>query len=419
MKLRLLPFEKFVCLLLTLLPLVDTINGYLVKNNVSSIGIIYKFFICATLFLECIRQKRFKIKYVKTIVYVISYIMMTYITNSILNTYKTVRSDLLIKFLFNVVLYLLLVQCINNGSLSTKQLYYALDNGAWMFSLCFLIPYIFNIGETTYTGGIGYKGFFYSQNEISLTVIILFYFVLYKLINRLVFRDVVQLGLLFFCGLLLNTKSSIFTCLFGLGFWGIIVLMKQKGRYKLTVIGIGITGVLIFRKILSKSIIALMKRYNFLNNNYGGNTLSTIISGRDYKLNNAISEYTSSHVLFKTLFGNGFWSGTLVEMDIIDSFFYLGLIGAVAVVWCLIHITIKIKKNVKQDKYPIRFMEILIILVFLFFTGHVLFMATSGCYMVLICCFNEFFTKDNFDEINKIDKVSSVSKKHVSKRITA
>lgn len=419
MKLRLLPFEKYVCILLTFLPLVDTINGYLVKNNVNWFGIIYKFFLCATLFLECIRQKRFKRKYVKAIVYVISYVMMTYFTNNFLNTYKTARSDLLIKFLFNVVLYLLLVQCINNGSLSIKQLYYALDNSAWMFSLCFLLPYFLGIGETTYKGGIGYKGFFYSQNEISLTVIVLFYFVLYKLINRLVYRDVVQLGVLFFCGLLLNTKSSIFSCLFGLGFWGMIVLMKQKGRYKLTVIGIGITGMLIFRKILSKSIVALMKRYNFLSDNYGGNKLSTIISGRDYKLHNAISEYTSSHVLFKTLFGNGFWSGNLVEMDIIDSFFYLGLIGAVAVVWCLIRISLKIKNNVKQDKYPIRFMETLIILVFLFFTGHVLFMATSGCYMVLICCFNEFFTKDNFDEINKTDKVSTESKKHVLKGLTA
>ena len=95
--------------------------------------------------------------------------------------------------------------------------------------------------------------------------------------------------------------------------------------------------------------------------------------------------------------GNGFCTEILTEMDLIDLFFYLGFIGTVFVLAFLIWQFFGIYKNCKKDQSVIRMVSYLVIVGLSFIAGHVLFMAMSGCFFVLYCCFLTYYHEPSKD----------------------
>ncbi len=380
--------DNLIVVLFAILPIVDSVNGFLVRQGGISIGSIYKVGLCGILMLPLLRAQRIRGKALGALLAAVLYIAFSVGVNLLLFSAKGLRTDFVIKLLFNIVTLVLLLENYNNGALTGMSFYRMLNFSAWLLPVCYFIPYVLGVGYRVYVGSMGYKAFFIAQNELSLIIIVLFYFCLYKLTVRLRFSALIQTGLLLLCGLLLNTKSTILACLLGAAVCFLYIMVRMPVQVRLAAVVIMVFACVAFYGVIMEVCTAMLQRFTMLmNKHYGGSVLTAVLSGRNYYIESAWGELIEGHFLFRFLFGNGFCSGTLAEMDVVDIFFYLGFFGAVAVVFFLVLVYVKSRKNFKTDPSPIRPLSYLLILFFLNITGHVLFMAMSGCYFVVYLCF--------------------------------
>ncbi|MDD6678369.1 MAG: O-antigen ligase family protein [Firmicutes bacterium] len=377
-----------VVLLFALLPIVDSVNGVMVRSGFGSVGILYKAMIALFLFTYLAVHGALKRKGLGCVLLAVLYILFSYGVNHRIGEVSQVQTGAMVKVIFNIVLFALLMRSVSCGLISGDTIFQILDTTAWVFAAAFLIPYVLGVGYGVYAGGIGYKAFFYSQNEISFAIIVLFYTVLYKVSLKMEILSVIQLLLMLLCGVLINTKSCVFGCLAGMGVWILHILWKEKLRYKIMVTAAAALGTAVLWKKLAKAIGNIIVRFNALDKKYGSSLLTTILSARNVKAEKAYTELIDSRFpVFKTLFGNGFHTGYSVEMDLVDAFFYLGILGAIAVVFFWVILAVKSSGNLRRDGVSVRLFGLLVALFFSFCTGHVIFMATSGCYFALFCCF--------------------------------
>ena len=389
-------FDNLIVLLFSVLPLVDSANGLIVRQGGPSVGSIYKVGLCAILLLPVLRAQCVKRKTLGSLLAVCVYIFFSVGVNLFLFNETELLSDFIIKLIFNVATFALLMENYRNGTLSAMSFYRMLNNSAWLLPACYLIPYVLGLGFTVY-GNMGYKAFFIAQNELSLIIVALFFFCLYKLTLKFCFSSLAQAGLILLCGLLLNTKATILACLLGAAVYFVYMLIRMPTRIRLYALAIMIFACLIFHKVIIEVCAAMAGRFlSLLTKHYDGSILTAILSGRDYLAENAWTALTEEYFLFRFFFGNGFCSTVLVEMDIVDIFFYLGAFGAAAVVAFLVGVFIKSRKNLKSDPTCLRSLSFWIIIAFLNVAGHVLFMAMSGCYFVVYLCFLITFRAEDF-----------------------
>jgi hypothetical protein len=196
--------------------------------------------------------------------------------------------------------------------------------------------------------------------------------------------------------LLLNTKSGMAACLVGVALFVLEYLLRKGAKYKgLILLGVAL-GLFVAKDFIMEQFLSFMERQTYLHNLYGGSLFDTIVSGRTFKLEEAWEAFSSgSGVPIRMLFGNGFCSDTLVEMDFIDVFFYLGGVGVAGLIAFVVGIFIKSFKNFKKDRTTVRLFGYILIVGYAFLAGHIVFMATAGCYFVLLCCLNMLYVPEN------------------------
>lgn len=378
--------------LFSLLPLVDTVNGYLMTEFNVSIGTIYKM-IC--LFVMIVLFISFKLKMSKRdfliLVGILLYTFVSIVINLLLGG-KIIGASFPIKFLYNILMFILLMQLVKYKMIKPRIFYKILDNSSILMIFCILIPYLLNIGYTIYGGGIGYKGFFYSQNELTASLIILLYFSIYNLICALSFKSVFQTIGISACILLTNTKSSMIACAFGLIVLFFEYFRKKDAKYKKIFLGAMFLLLLVSYQFLNSQILGFLQRQLSLSNMYNKSIIATVTSGRSYYVIEAMNNLLSSKVgLLNIIIGNGFCSTVLVEMDFFDMFFFLGIIGLSACLLFVLWLFLNSMQNFKTDYTIVRIVGFFMVVAFSFFTGHIMFYATSGCYFVILCLFDLYY----------------------------
>lgn len=388
-RIKQLTIERIIVILLSVLPVVDSINGILITKGLPSIGTVYKMFVLGMLFVFTIRKGGIYAPLIFSCLGIVIYMAISMFINLYVFSGKLINTDFPVKLLFNVLTLVLLVNCFRAGYIDGESIYTILNVNTWLMIVMILVPYVLGLGSTIYSGGIGYKGFFYSNNELSVALIILFYFSLYQLARRISVVNLVQLGAIMVCVLLLNTKSGMVACLAGGGLFAVEYLLRKDTKFKIPLILAMLLGLYVAKDFIIEQVEGFLTRQNFLYGLYGGSLLDTILSGRTFYLEDAW-EYLSTGpgFLFRFLFGNGFCSEFLVEMDFIDIFFYLGFFAVAGLTGLLICIFVASVKNFKKDGTLIRPFGFLVVIGFSFLAGHVFFMATSGCYFVLLCSLN-------------------------------
>lgn len=383
-----LPIERIILILFSVLPIIDSVNGILVTNGLFSIGIVYKVLILGLLLLFCLASNDVSLPIVMSSLIIVAYIGLSVALNIVLFSGELHNVTYPLKLIFNVMTLALLFNCARAGQFGGKTVYTILDINAWLMIAVILTPYILGAGYTIYTGGIGYKGFFYSQNELSISLLILFYFCLYKLSRRF---SVIHLGQVLgiaVCVLLMSNKTSIVGVAAGVALFMVEFLIRCKSKYKWLIFVPIAAALFLAKDFLVELIGGFLKRQFLLHDLYNGSLLDTLVSGRTFKLEAAWQQLVGGPAPFlRTLIGNGFCSSVLVEMDFLDLFFYLGLIGVAAISAVLVWFFIKSLKNFKADGTLMRPLGYLMTMGFAFLAGHTLFMATSGCYFVLFLCF--------------------------------
>lgn len=387
-KIKDLPINKIILILFSVLPIIDSINGILVTNGLFSIGTVYKAVVLGLLILFSFAKKNISRTLAFGGLIVVAYIALSVGLNVLLFSGRLLDASYPIKLMFNALFLALLLNCARAELISGKTIYTILNYNAWLMIAVILTPYILGTGYTIYTGGIGYKGFFYSQNELSISLLILFYFCLYKLSRRFSGIQLGQVLGIAICVLLMSNKTSIIGVAAGVVLFMVEFLIRCKSKYK-WLIFVPITVALLLAKDFLYDLIAdFVKRQSHLHELYDGSLLDTLVSGRSFKLESAWQQLIGgSAPLLRFLIGNGFCSTVLVEMDFFDLFFYLGLIGVASLTAVLVWFFVKSRKNFKADGTLMRPVGYLMTMGFAFLAGHTLFMATSGCYFVLFLCF--------------------------------
>ena len=388
-RIRQLTIERVIVFLFSILPVVDSLNGILVTKGLPSIGILYKLFILGVLFVFMLRQGGMPGPAVLCCLGIVMYLTASIFINVYAFSGKLINADYPVKLVFNVLTLALLYSCFRQNLIDGKSIYTILNVSTWLMIVMILVPYALDMGYTIYSGGIGYKGFFYSNNELSVALIILFYFSLYRLARQISITRIIQLGAIAVCVLLLNTKSGMAACLAGGALFVIEYLCRRDAKFKSLVILAILLALYVAKDFIIEQVQGFMTRQTYLHGLYGGSLLDTILSGRTFFLEDAWQALvTGPAFVFRFLFGNGFCSETLVEMDFIDIFFYLGFFGMAGVTGLLIYIFAESIKNFRKDRTLVRPFGFLMVIGFAFLAGHTFFMATSGCYFVLMCGLN-------------------------------
>ncbi len=392
-------YQNLIIFLLSILPVIDSINGYLTYEGKITIGTVYKLFIVIVLFFSLLQSGQISTKKFAKLLAFILFIFISVILNIFMDTKANIKTDCIVKLIFNVLMFIFLYENIRCRIINNLALYRIFNYNTVLMIVCIAVPYFLNIGYSSYIGELGFKGFYYSLNELNAVQIILFYFCLYKLLYQTTWKSFLQTVGIFFCVLLTNTKSSMIACVLGLILWFICYFKRNKNIY--VFISIIIVALLLGGFALSQ-FSAFMQRQEFLYNTYGGDIIATLTSGRIYYLSNAWGNLISGNGSFiQLILGNGFSTYHLIEMDLLDMFFFLGIIGVIVLLVFVNWLLRRSKINFKKDKSALRKFEFYIILAFSFFTGHIIFMAMAGSYFVMLCCFNLTFSIKDYKNVNE------------------
>lgn len=377
--------NPFVIMLFCVLPIIDTLNGIYPEIP---IGKIYKMSLGIVVFTYlCVKKRKLNKKKSLVVLGTFIYVFFSIAINALLGG-NILNIEYPIKLLFNVLLFVSLVQCTEYKLVCGEDFYCILEYGAWFFVCCYIIPYFLGVGNKVYAGDIGYKAFFIAQNELGLVIVVFCFFTAYQLINRSTIINVLKLASLLICGLLLNTKTAIIASIIAVIMWFVPIIINGRKEYKILTFIVIIVGVIVLKETMINSFKLVYDRFSMLTTKYyNGSIITGILSGRNNTVVAAWNDLVKNHFFVRFLIGNGFCSKLLVEMDLIDIFFFLGIIGVAFTSAWLYRIYAIIKCNSKYDKSRIKKVSYLVILVLLFFAGHVLFMAMSGCYFIVYLCF--------------------------------
>lgn len=384
--------DTWIIYMFSILPLVDSLNSIFIS---ASIGKIYKAFLFFMLiYFILIDNSKIKAKHIINVCFLCAYIMLSILSNILMGG-ELINLDYPVKLFFNILLFSLFSICIDNKIIDGETIYKIFENLIVIFLICFLIPYLLGKGNTVYGDSIGYKAYFFSQNELGIMVSTMIFFQYYKLKNKFKITSAIIMLLLLLSGILLNTKSALIVCVIVVLLWLFEVIIDSNVQIKIaSAFGI-ILSVAILRNYMINAISRVIYRFKILtNNHYSGSILAGILSGRNYFITNAIKELKEGNTLFKIFFGNGFCSNNLIEMDLFDIFFYLGIFGLLLSMIFLKKIYKKSYFLSKSDKSFFRPLSFIIIVINLSLSGHVLFMAMSGCYFILYCFFICYYRND-------------------------
>lgn len=394
--------EQIIVFLFAILPIVDSLNGILITKGLPSIGIVYKMFVLGLLFVFTLRKGSIPKSVILCSLLSILYILFCIGANVLILSGKLISTDYPIKLIFNILTFAMLINCIHAGYINGDSLYRILNINTWFIIIMILIPYVLGLGNTIYSSGLGYKAFFYSNNELSASLLVLFYFALFRLRKKLGIAEICQLLGVALCVLLLNTKSGIIACLVGGALFILEYMLHKESKCRGLVLLAICAGLYIAKDFIWEQVAGFLSRQDYLSRLYDGSFIDILLSGRTVFMKDAWHDMAQGSAFwFRFLFGNGFCSKHLVEMDFIDIFFYLGAFGVLLLTIFLCAVFIKSHKNFKTDGTLMRPCGFWMIVGFAFLAGHVFFMATAGCYFILVCCFNLTYSTQNCNIIQR------------------
>lgn len=384
-----------VVYLLSIIPIIDLINGYnlLYETSLGSmIGIIFRMFsFLFFLYLSIMRISTKKLIYI--------YVLFFYVLVSIfINFYRTASTPGLIdeltygiKLLLPVVYALGLSNCINLNLVPENIVDKIFFNYAKVVPFTLIIPRIMGIGFDSYALGGGYKGLYFSNNELNILLMAISVFLFWKTIHSYSLSTILLLIFNFFSMLMIGSKTSIIVLFLLVGMY---IFYKFSFKKILVILLLASTVVPWMLKIFSTFITDLFFRFQFYYEitNARDNIFNFLLSNRNLRIVPAFENIFNKNgfdALLNFLFGYGHYQqfdanilSTIMEMDLIDTFIWYGIGVTLLILFFYIFVFIKGIKNKEKKEYLIIFF-----LTFAFSTiaGHVLYSALAGGIFGIVC----------------------------------
>lgn len=421
--------KKLIYLFFLILPLLDLLTSITTRFYPFplSIGVIIKsFFVIIMVYYVLFRSNS---KYRKvSLIYlciIILYSSFFLITKSNYLNFKNLITE--INYLAKIMFYPILLVCFlcyfDDKKLSKIEIIKLLIINFLTYILCLFIPLITNTGFNT-IDNLGTIGWFYSKEEISIILIILFPFI-YRLINSKKKKSLIILFISLIIISTTGTKESIIGIVITSIILFIISLFKKNNnkinkKYFITSLIIMLFSLIIlfsnnsFNKIIVTPIDntktnqkieqenklikeEINKLDKVTNTTKFESSLSDLLSKttntKDIYFEATYKLYQKNFNLKTLLFGMGYTNNELyqsfaieklIEIDILDILFHSGLLALIIVLSPFIYyfyLLFKSKKiNINIAYYTIM---ILLILIFASLSGHTLMAPAVSIYIVV------------------------------------
>lgn len=363
--------------LIMITPLIDTINGlFILKSGVTgfSIGTIYRLLLLMYIIINLCKKQALFIRFLPLLYFPIAGILRG--GNNIFGcfTYGT-------KWLLPVTLILYYSFLVRDKYEIKKVLLRVLDIWSGFVPISLIVEYFFKLGEASYYDA-GFKGLYYSTNDIALVLIVCFIYTLWKTLN-IDSKNVIRCMLCFIAIVILSTKSSLIFAFISLGY----MLITNKVVKIRHLVLISITSLLVWFFVKSGSQMDdILNRYiNMWEGTLGENWINRFMifttSGRTSRISSYFNEIDRHGVyLLNLLFG---WiipdNAHVIEMDWHDLLCQYGIIGFLI---CFIeYVSLLFRCKIKAQPF---WYITLVCLIYSILAGHVISGAFSGTALAVI-----------------------------------
>lgn len=367
--------KKIIYYLFLILPFIDLITSFTerINGNIVSIGTIFKgiLILFSGIYILFITKSKYK---KKSIIYYLLLSIFSIIHILIGNNSYVSSITQLIKFMFLPIIFIFLLNYNDDYKISYIEMKKILKYNVFFILTTILIAKLTNTGFNSYSDTVttGVVGWYYSANEISGIITILFPLFLEDILKNNKYSFILVMYVIFMM-MMLGTKTPLLGVLISLIALFIHILLKDKNKKNIfkIVFFISYTVILFFNS-------------SYLSNLNSGRYISTtnaVFSSRDIYLNNTTREYIN-HNLEEKLFGLGSTNNKVlekyVEMDFYDLLYRYGIIGFIIFMIPFFKIVLKMMEyalshlnNYNYDKMILILITMLSLLI-AFFAGHIL-----------------------------------------------
>ena len=367
--------KKIIYYLFLILPFIDLITSFTerINGNIVSIGTIFKgiLILFSGIYILFITKSKYK---KKSIIYYLLLSIFSIIHILIGNNSYVSSVTQLIKFMFLPIIFIFLLNYNDDYKISYIEMKKILKYNVFFILTTILIAKLTNTGFNSYSDTVttGVVGWYYSANEISGIITILFPLFLEDILKNNKYSFILVMYVIFMM-MMLGTKTPLLGVLISLIALFIHILLKDKNKKNIfkIVFFISYTVILFFNS-------------SYLSNLNSGRYISTtnaVFSSRDIYLNNTTREYIN-HNLEEKLFGlrstNNKVLEKYVEMDFYDLLYRYGIIGFIIFMIPFFKIVLKMMEyalshlnNYNYDKMILILITMLSLLI-AFFAGHIL-----------------------------------------------
>ena len=329
--------------LFSIMPLVDSLNGFLLRSGFSSamsLGDIYRIGVILLMFTYYFRY--IKREYVLSLALVSAYGFAAILFHAIgirpTEVNITAEVNNLVQLLLCPLLVLSLLMAVDGGIIERRSFDDILNNLQWIAPLTILVPYFLGLGYSTYGAAegdlIGYKAFYYATNGISFMLIALFARAVYCFLSAKNLHGLIIVLLNGSALALIGTKSTLamlvlafliaIYCIYGSRF------IKMLGAIVLLAVILVVIWFFAADSIVS-FLSPVLGRWDYFSTSvYQGDIVSALTSGRVDQVGLHWKELQSlSDSGFSLFVGMGDTSSMIriCEMDFFDVFFQFGLFG--------------------------------------------------------------------------------------------
>ncbi|MBQ8117276.1 MAG: O-antigen ligase family protein [Lachnospiraceae bacterium] len=394
--------------MLCFIPIVDTLNGYLIKgSNISGIGTIYRlayFAIVLTYILKKPRKFEFYL--------IFDFFVFLVFQFTVSGTYWRDSVELTVKLFMPLFMITLFKGMVQNKTINIGNVIKLMDFLAIVFPLTVLIPFVFGIGYSTYRGGVGYKAFYYATNEISFSICVMIMYLWSRLIKKMSFKHMILYLNNALCCIIIGSKvvtGALFLFSFLLIWNNFIFAGKKVSAKRLLLVFVIIGGIVGLYNTFSSQVDAIINRW-ITNQSVAETNIAFLTSHRNVYLQKGFELFKSKGGL-TYLFGWGLGGANNgmvnIEMDLFDILFSCGILGLLNVLYNYIALIKAIKFRSKE---AILFLTISIVLSFV--GGHVLFTGLGGMMFAIMMLYS-ISLNDLKKEVFEMRKASKVPGFHM------
>lgn len=402
---------KVLLLIVLLTPFIDVLNGILLERVSISPGQIFRIGILIY-GVYILAKYSFKLFLLFMLILIVSNMSLLFSIHLYgVNVFLNLIWD--IRIIFTIVLILLFIMVIPFKSNYSQKLLYCCEFSMFIISIVILYGTITGAGFQTYDVGVGGKGFFQGQNDLSAVFSMLFPLTLVQLILDERFRLIRLINLM--CTLLaivfLGTKSAIISVILGsiitisLTFFSKRKKTLHARRILILSISLVISVILVALLVINKfsDLIEDWINYQLYFLNTSTHILTYILSGRNLVINPILEVYKNNPLII--FFGTSFEEGqrllssitgyfTFVEFDPLAVLFYKGLIEYCLITSIFIYIikySLYLLKGNELDKAV--FVGLWGGILNSAFAAHVIASGLAGTYLAIISGLAVYFGK--------------------------